>query len=518
MNLDLEILLNFFDGIDELDPSGRADFLNRSGWLGTASDDEVNELLDALIQRDPPVADGPEESLLAGVLGILIGRFRSPTTENAPGTAESTRRRLVALYTHLGNSSRARYHLLTLLTTAGNRSELTQFAELIATDPPHDPADAAVPFFPLFDRRDFDPAALFPKILARLDHPVVAAAILDLANYVTREELIAQHPASGRVQQLAALLGGVTGRLGQLEHHPHEVADSADDLHTKVSEGIALTVSLCDALALIGDTSVTGKLYQVLELGHRRLQVEAAAALARLGEEAGSEALVKLASEPVARLRVLSYAEELGCLDAIDQQYRSTVSRAEAELICYLAENTRMGMAPTACELFDRRSLFWPGYDDAIECFLFRYTYQLSQGTYSNIGIAGPLVHCFWSDVGDLAPDDIYAAYAGWQAEHEDIYQVDVDALTERHRDEASRLANRLFTDGYEHVEPLSLGFFFGDRVLIASCACDGVEGTAVVDSADIYWHPSGTKNRPLRPDEAYAIYKGRNLMRTFNP
>ena len=38
-----------------------------------------------------------------------------------------------------------------------------------------------------------------------------------------------------------------------------------------------------DALALIGDRSVTGKLYQALELGHRHVRAEAASALAPSG-------------------------------------------------------------------------------------------------------------------------------------------------------------------------------------------------------------------------------------------
>ena len=52
-------------------------------------------------------------------------------------------------------------------------------------------------------------------------------------------------------------------------------------------DGVGLAVALCDALAQIGNKEAIGKLYQAMDLSHRRLRTEAAAALAKLGEEAG---------------------------------------------------------------------------------------------------------------------------------------------------------------------------------------------------------------------------------------
>ena len=70
----------------------------------------------------------------------------------------------------------------------------------------------------------------------------------------------------------------------------------------QADEGVSLAVSLCDALALIGDASSTARLREAHEIRHRRLRVEAAAALARLGDEEGEKSLIELAAEPVARL------------------------------------------------------------------------------------------------------------------------------------------------------------------------------------------------------------------------
>jgi hypothetical protein len=261
-----------------------------------------------------------------------------------------------------------------------------------------------------------------------------------------------------------------------------------------------------------------GKLYQALELGHRRIRSEAAYALAKLGEQAGREALKTLVAEPVARLRVLAYAEELGFLDQVPAEYQSPMARAEAELAAWLSDATQMGLPPGKCELIDRRTQYWPGYDDPVECFLFHFSYRLGGAVYSNVGIVGPLTHAMTADLADLPPDDIYAAFAGWQAEHAEIFEIAPDRLTASLQREADGLQRRLQEAGYEEVQPVSLGSFFGDSVLVAAAEREGVPGYAVVDSEEIDWRPTAQRPRPLGPDEVYAIYKGRKLLKAFNP
>ena len=289
-------------------------------------------------------------------------------------------------------------------------------------------------------------------------------------------------------------------------------------LAAQVQEGVALAVAACDALAQIGDASVVGKLYQALELSHRRVRAEAAHALARLGEQAGVDTLVTLAAEPVVRLRVLTYAEELGLLDKIDPTYRTAEARAEAELALWLAQPSQLGYPPTHCELLDTRLIYWPGYDEPIQCSLFRFTYQFGDRGFSNIGIAGPLVHAFAADLLDLPADDLYAAFAGWQAEHAEIYELELERLDEAQRVDVFRLERRLRDEGCEAVEPLKLGHFFGEKALVAKVLRQGQPGVAVAGPDQIYWLPLSSNRRAPGPDEAYWIYKGRRLLRAFNP
>jgi hypothetical protein len=289
-----------------------------------------------------------------------------------------------------------------------------------------------------------------------------------------------------------------------------------------VARGVALAVSLCDALALLGDRAAIGKLYQALRVGHRRLRTEAAAALARLGEKQGADELIQLAAEPIARLRVLAYADELKITEQIDPQFTTKEARAEAELCVWLAEPTQYGVPPTSCELFDSRRQHWPGYDQPIDCFLFQFQYVVTteaagEQSFSNLGIAGPLVHAFVADLSDLPPEEIYAAFAGWHAQHADIREFDVARLSKSEQLEVQRLKRRLHDEGFREIEPQKLGYFFGEKALVATAEKESVAGVAVLDFRDTLFFPQRNTRRPVGVDEAYSIYKGRKLLKAFN-
>jgi hypothetical protein len=404
----------------------------------------------------------------------------------------------------------------------GESGALDRLAGLLIDEPPQDDSAAMQLLAPLFQERRQDAAALFPRLFAALSHPSVAAPVLDLANFLTRERIVPRHPGAAIAGQLAALLGEVVQSLHLLQEQPADEAESPGELSRRVARGVALAVSLCDALALIGEPAAIPKLYQALEISHRRIRTEAAAALARLGEKAGEEALVEMAAEPVARLRVLAYAGELGLRDKIDPKFATPEARAEAELCVWLAEPTQFGVPPTRCELFDQRRIFWPGFSEPVECFLFRFQYvvaieDVGERSFSNIGIAGPLAHAFVADLGDLAPDDIYAAFAGWQAAHQEIKEYDVARLSKSEKLEVERLKRRLHDAGYTRIEPQTMGYFFGDKALVALCQREGTGGVAVADFAEIAFFPQRSTRRPLGPAEAYSIYKGRKLLKTFN-
>jgi len=513
----LATLLSDLDRVTSVDDEQCAACIRRTGWLRTATIDEIDRLFDALLDREPPV-DKRADVLLSATLMHVIGRQRDlPDAPTALQFDDPLLDKAVRLYHHLGPNNGSRDYLPCLLSVARTPQALAAFAELTVESPPDDERSVVTMFAPLFQTRDYDPSLLFPRLLDALGHVGVAAVILDLANYVTRCGIASRHPGTERLEELANLLGGIVGHLGRLESTTPTDGEMAKTMSKTINDGVALAVSLCDALALVGDKSVTGKLYQAMDLGHRRLRTEAAAALARLGEEAGVEAMVRLAAEPVSRLRVLAYSEELGVLDKVSEEYQTDEAKAEAELALWLADPAQMGIPPTDCELVDRRTQYWPSYDEPMDCFLFRFTYDLGQAEFSNIGIAGPLAHAFSADLSDLPPDDIYAAFAGWHAKHKEIVEIDAEHANDAQRTDIARLERRLGDEGYAAIQPVTLGLFFGDRTLVAEAVREGAPGHAVVDAERTYWFARGVNRSPLGPHEAYCIYKGRKLLQFFN-
>ena len=520
----LEAILDDFRRVASLPVGDRNRCARRAGWLGEAETGQQQEFLRALHDIPAPL-EPAQEILLKTAVGSLVQSRRDAAAlrswRHEADAAAELQGAIVGLYRHLGPPSAARGPLLAWLSIGGSPQELGQLAELLVDDPPVDEADVVQALAPLFQQQQLAVDALFPRLLDALEHAPLAAPILDLANYTRRRQMAPAHPAASRSSQLQNMLGGLVGLLGRLGESAGAAGDSPRDLARRVQQGVALAVSLCDALALIGDHGATAKLFQALDLPHRRIKTEAAAALARLGEERGREELVKLAAEPVARLRVLTYADELGLSDRIEPHHRSPQARAEAELTVWLAEPTQFGLPPQSLELVDHRRQFWPGFPEPVECFLFRFTYAVtvdeSERTYTGIGISGPLAHAFTADLADLPPADIYAAYAGWQAEHQEIKEYDVEKLNRSGRTEVARLTRRLHDAGYEEIESRLMGNFFGDKVVTAEARQGELAGIAVVDRQEILFFPARHPRRPLGVREAYCIYKGRKLLKTFN-
>jgi hypothetical protein len=522
----LETILTDIEQAASLSGPDQARSLKRARWLAEATGPQLQEFVAALVEQDEQLSPAGDALLLAGLIGWVqtqrqaIGGKQRPAPDN--GDAAALRESLVSLYSHLGPKSRARGQALVWLASRADADDLRAFAQLLVDDPPSEEGDLVQALAPLFTPRKYDVSALYPKLLEALSHPALAAGVLDLANYLHRTGIVATHPATERTGEMVELLGQMARSLARLEEQPHEHGDSAIELSRRVAGSVALTVALCDAVAQLGATEAIPKLYQVLDLAHRRLRTEAAAALARLGEPRGADELVKMAAEPVARLRALAYAKELKVADKIDAKFRTPAARAEAELTVWLAEPTQFGIPPAQCELFDQRRQFWPGYTEAVECFLLRFTYAITvegegERTYSNIGIAGPVVHAFTADLADLPPDDIYAAYAGWQAEHAEIFEHDVSRLSRSEQTEVVRLERRLHDAGFANIQPQQMGYFFGERALAALVQRDGLPGVAVADFQDILFVPNHHTRRPLGVREVYSIYKGRKLLRTFN-
>ena len=222
------------------------------------------------------------------------------------------RQQLADFYRQLGPTSRARIKLLGIFTQIRGEDDLKQFAELVVTDPPVDDPTTAVAFVALFQRDDWEPKWLFPRLLDTLEHLGLAAIVLDLSNYLQRSGKTTIHLASERGARLAKLLSAMVHHLLQVQENPPR-GDAKNA--KKVTQSLEVLVPLCDTVALCNQSDAIGALHEALNLDHRRVRTEAAAALTRMGDEVGEKTLLVLAEHANVRRRVLAYAEELGVLE-----------------------------------------------------------------------------------------------------------------------------------------------------------------------------------------------------------
>ena len=502
-------LISFLVGPD-VDPVEAQEYVKS---LRHAPLDAIEDILRSLIQHLESIVD-QHPAVIDDVMRLLQSNILRQSAEEAARLDVDL---VVAIYENLPQSVTTRFLLLHALAVASQSEHLQALFQQLSQDPPANWIQTGLVVSPLFQRDDWPIDDVFPEALEALEHTAVAGAVIDLANHVTRKQRTDMHPGCERLDQLIILFSALISQLEKVETNPRDFGDSPEAIGQILGEAIGLIVSLCDAFALIEDDKVKPHLRNAMDLSHRRIQTEAAGALAAFGDEEGTQRLVALADEPSARLRVLTYAEELGIGDQVPDQYKTPMSRAESELALWLAQPGQMSVPPSNLHLVDERSQFWPGFDDPIQSFLFRFDYPFGDRAYSNIGIVGPMVHAFAADLTTLDVNDMYAAFAGWQAEHDDIYEVAREHWNPAQQRAVSDFEIQLEKDGFESIRPEFLGFFLGEHALIAGCSKDGTEGAGVTDGLETIWFPSGNVAQPMTNLDAWNIYKGRKILRTFN-
>ena len=75
----------------------------------------------------------------------------------------------------------------------------------------------------------------------------------------------------------------------------------------------------------------------------------------------------------------------------------------------------------------------------------------------------------------------------------------------------------RLHDAGYQGIKAVQMGYFFGEKALVAEASREGVDGIAIADFEGNAFFPIRNVRKALGPREAYSIYKGRKLLKTFN-
>ncbi|PQO44896.1 HEAT repeat domain-containing protein [Blastopirellula marina] len=480
-------------------------------WILSADELEIAGIL-RFLESVPPSITDVQRKLLDRVLNLLAIRLREE--EDLPNDELD---RIASAYRKWGATHRMGHLLLALLSALSSDAALDRFVELVVEQPPTNPSAAAIAFVPLLRQDSLPVETLFPKLLEALSHLTVASLVLDLANYVTRQGMVTKHPAADRLDALGELFSGLVARLSKFEKEPPKEAKEFAAAKVQVTEATSIALAICDAMSLIGDPKAVGKLKSALDLSHRKLRLEAAVALAMLENEEGKEKLVELVAEPVCRPRILAIAEDLELAEKIPAEYQTTQAKVEGELAAWLSLESQFGLPPHEVEAVDERTLGWPGFEQPMECHLIRYAYHMPAGTFQSVGIVGPVTQSFAVDLTSLPIQDIYAAFAGWQAEHAEVFELEPNKWQPNQAQLAENLRQRVEQEGYESPQVAMLGFFFGDVRMIAGTRREGQAGTVVADMRETTFYPAGESRHPIGPREAYFIHTGREYLHAFN-
>ncbi|TWT81113.1 hypothetical protein CA13_25600 [Planctomycetes bacterium CA13] len=476
------------------------------------------DLIDELC-KGPGIVGRSDRAILGGLLHLIHKLIMDQAVESEGQSLlklDSTQ--IDKLLQCLPSETPNAYLLLHLLAMIRSDVSLSIMVQRLIESPPQKWMEAAQAISPLMQHADWQMGWVFPRLLESLQHPSLAASTLDLANYLVRSRGISPHPAAEKLDMLNMLLGEVSNRLGKFEENPREFGDDVETVQAMLGEAVALAVSLCDTVGLIGDPSSIGKLNQTVDLKHRRVQCEAAGALAKLDDDLGKKRLLELTADPAARLRAIHYADELGLGDSVDEAMRSDTATAEAEMALWLTQPQQMGVPPTAVEVIESRRMLWPSFNDRIDVHLVRFEYSFGDKKYSNVGITGPVVFALSTDVADLPVEDIYAIYAGWHAEHSEIFTVAADQFNVAQKRAMAIYEKHLDQLGYEEIKPELLGFFLDEQAGVLTAVRDGTACIVVTDALETIDQPTAGRMRPLTPGDAFNLYKGRKMLRTFNP
>lgn len=488
-----------------------------AGWqlrqLAESVDGQGIVLVEELASQSD-LLSASDPAILGGVLRVLHTTVLRAGPEAVSEVNPDHLQRIVEV---LPSKTTNRFLILQLLAMIRSDDALSKLVHLLGEIPPGHWMEAAQVLSPLMQRSDWSIDVVYPALLDSLQHAALASPVLDLANYLFREGCVDTHPAIDRLPMLNHLLGEVSSRLSLFEENPRSFGDDVETVQATLGEAVALAVSLCDTVGLIGDEKSIGKLNQTIELRHRRVQCEAAGALAKLGDEHGTKRLLALTEDPAARLRAIHYADEIGIGDQVKEDDRGEKATAEAEMALWLTQPQQMGVPPTSVEVVDQRRLLWPSYNDPVDVYLVRFEYNMGEQTYSNVGMTGPACFAMSADVANLPVDDIYSIYAGWHAEHDEIFTVSVDQFNDAQQRAMETYSKHLEHLGYRSMKPVVLGIFLDEQAGIFTALRETTECVVITDNLETIDRPISGRLRPLSADDLFNLYKGRKMLRTFN-
>jgi hypothetical protein len=239
-------------------------------------------------------------------------------------------------------------------------------------------------------------AALIAALKEPLPQGFIRVAFLDMANAEIIAGRIPSHP-------LDTILG-------------HEALEAW--FKDTAEEHFSYAHSATAALPFI-DKEVRQRLLAIARTHpSRSIQLEAAWAQVKSGDESGLVALVRHAGDPIFGQTAQSYLEELGHADKIPQEAQQPDFQALSAMAAWLAHPMEYGRPPKALEIFDSRVLYWPPTDDERRLWLIKYTYENKETAEPDrgIGMVGSVTFALFGEATcDLIPEELYGLHCCWE-------------------------------------------------------------------------------------------------------
>lgn len=239
---------------------------------------------------------------------------------------------------------------------------------------------------------------LFPKLTETFAFKDFrAVAVVDFANRLMANDKLTSHPAGEHLEVLAAWI------------------DSQDPQ----TEGYA--VSACYALSFIGGVKAKMLLEKARMHRDKHVRLEAAYARALHRVPGAAEEIAAFALDAEMSGRARSYLGELNLAHRIPPEANEPSFLARADMISWLAHPQEFNRAPDHIELWDRRTIHWPPFGDRRELFLFKYRYDLEDGTKQHgVGLVGSETFSLLGEdapKADGTPEDALIQHCLWELE-----------------------------------------------------------------------------------------------------
>lgn len=308
---------------------------------------------------------------------------------------------------------------------------------------------------------------------------------------------------------------------GNLKQHPFNSEAGAARLKAWLSDPneISYAHSAAFGTAWIDEKYRAPLLELALAYPDYEVQLEAAWASAKSGEERGFEKLVEACKNVHTAKRGHGYLEELEQADRIPAETQEPKFLAMAEFSSWLQHPNELGVPPDELEVVDQRDLKWPFQDEATPFYVIRYLHRDKDGIEDDeidCGLVGSMTWCFfYKNMHRRPPEDVYAIHCYFEMLQNELIIEDDEINPIRYAAKVGKWdQEKLSESKIVCAARVSKKFGIPNRtVVVIRAKKSGEEGWAVVDDAGNAWYPKSDQPDDSTEKLILMLHIGRTFL-----